>query len=185
MQHQTVTEVATAVSPLTVLPFSALHLSKLNVRKKPGQMPIPDLAESIATQGLLQNLLVVEQKEKAEYLKDKAEYYRNGAAAVGMDGISSDDPKAIDKLRAELESRKAHQERMKQANRIIRLHAGDHDVQIRRLVALGRLTIDQARDLVRPDYVGRVGYPCYAMTNNSANIRRIEQRIEALARRSR
>lgn len=41
-----------------LLPFSALYLSKENVRKKPGQMPIPDLAESIAQHGLMQNLLV-------------------------------------------------------------------------------------------------------------------------------
>lgn len=41
-----------------LLPFSALYLSKENVRKKPGQMSIPDLAESIAEHGLMQNLLV-------------------------------------------------------------------------------------------------------------------------------
>lgn len=44
-----------------LLPFSALYLSKENVRKTPGKMPIPDLAESIYQHGLKQNL-IVEQK---------------------------------------------------------------------------------------------------------------------------
>ncbi|WP_459203486.1 ParB/RepB/Spo0J family partition protein (plasmid) [Ralstonia pseudosolanacearum] len=46
------------------LPLSALHLTPDNVRTTPGKMPIPELAESIFTQGLLQNLVVVRKKGK-------------------------------------------------------------------------------------------------------------------------
>ncbi|EHP44215.1 ParB-like nuclease [Cupriavidus basilensis OR16] len=47
---------------LAVLPLSALYPSKQNVRTTPGTMPIHELAESIFTQGLLQNLVVTPKK---------------------------------------------------------------------------------------------------------------------------
>lgn len=48
----------------TALPLTALYLAAQNVRTTPGKMPIPELAESIYTQGLLQNLVVVARKGK-------------------------------------------------------------------------------------------------------------------------
>ncbi|WP_139156739.1 DUF3560 domain-containing protein, partial [Enterobacter asburiae] len=54
---------------------------------------------------------------KSFALQDKATHYAAKAAAVGTGGISSDDPDAIEKLRAERESVREAQDRMKTAKR--------------------------------------------------------------------
>lgn len=120
---------------------------------------------------------------KAFALDDKAKHYADKAAAVGTGGISSDDPEAIAKLRAELEGCKASQEQMKAANKVIRRHAGDEAAQVAGLVGLG-FTEDRARDVLRPDFARRVGFPSYALSNNNANMRRIELRIKELETRA-
>lgn len=122
--------------------------------------------------------------EKSFALMGKAEHYRRKAAGVGTAGISSDDENAIEKLTEQLTGLQAKQERMKAVNKVIRQRAGDTDAQIDGLLALGWLTNEQARELVEGDFCKRVGYPSYALTNNNANIRRIEQRIKELEARA-
>lgn len=41
-----------------------------------------------------------------------------------------------------------------------------------------------ARELLKPDYLGRIGYPDYKLVNNGAQIRRLAQRIEQLERKA-
>jgi hypothetical protein len=107
----------------------------------------------------------------------KAEYYEQRAASVGKGGISSDDPDAVTKLRAELEKLEKMQDTMKRANVCVRKkdRAG--------LAALG---FNEARveQLFTPDFCGRLGFPGYAVTNNNANIRRIRERIADLEKRA-
>lgn len=117
---------------------------------------------------------------KAFALNDRAADLRAKAAAVGTGGISSDDPDAIDKLRAQLINLRERQERMKASNRVIRKHAGNADAQVVALVSLGYYTEEQARDVIKPDYARRIGFPSYALQNNNANMRRIEDRIKEL-----
>lgn len=119
---------------------------------------------------------------KAFALQDKAAHYESKAASVGTGGISSDDPEAIAKLRAELEGVEQSQERMKAANKAIRAHKTPED-QAAALVALG-FTEAQAAEAVKPDFCGRVGFPAYALSNNNANGRRIKARIAELEKRS-
>lgn len=66
----------------------------------------------------------------------KAEHYTQKAAAVGTGGISSDDPEAVEKLRAQLAEAGQVQERMKAANQAIRKHKTP-EAKIEALVALG------------------------------------------------
>lgn len=110
---------------------------------------------------------------KSFALQDKAKHYADKAAAVGTGGISSDDPDAIEKLRAELAKVNAAQERMKAANRLIRQNNRDG------LADLG-FSPEEIEELCKPDYCGRVGFASYALQNNRANARRIEQRIKEL-----
>ncbi len=51
---------------------------------------------------------------------EKAKHYEEKAASVGMGGISGDDPEAVNKLRAQLESLEQSQQSMKAANAAIR-----------------------------------------------------------------
>jgi len=116
---------------------------------------------------------------KAFELQKKAEQYADKAASVGKGGISSDDPDAITKLTRELEQLIANQERMKKINQAIRKHKGNPEGQRHALLELG-YSENSAQKLITPDYAGRVGFPPYALTNNNANIRRIQQRIKQL-----
>lgn len=118
---------------------------------------------------------------KAFALQDKAKHYERKAASVGTGGISSDDPDAIEKLRAELAKVEQTQERMKAANKAIRTHKTE-EARIAALVAQG-LTEAQAAELLKPDFAGRVGFPSYALSNNNANARRIAGRIAELEKR--
>jgi hypothetical protein len=106
------------------------------------------------------------------------------AAAVGTGGVSSDDPEAVRKLRAELTKLKQDQENMKAANTAIRKHAkAGPPAQIEALTALS-FAEQRARQLLEKDFAGRVGFPAWAIGNNSANIRRIEKRIAELTARA-
>ena len=118
--------------------------------------------------------------EKAFRLNEKADYYEQKAARVGTGGISSDDPDAIEKLKKEAERLKVKQERMKAANRAIRMK--DTAKGDAKLKEMGYTTEDIAT-LRTPKY-GRVGFPAWQISNNGANIRRIEGRIKELEERA-
>ena len=100
--------------------------------------------------------------------------------SVGMGGISSDDPDALEKLRRKLESLKKHQELMRAANKAVRLK--DTAKGDAKLAELG-FSPEDIKKLREPDYCGRVGYPDYELSNNNANIHRIEGRIKELEKR--
>jgi hypothetical protein len=115
---------------------------------------------------------------KAFHALDKARHYEDKAASVGTGGISGDDPDAVAKLRAELESLERGQQSMKDANAAIR-RGKTPEERIAALLALGYKEED-ARSLLQPDFAGRVGFPSYSLSNQSANMRRIRERIAAL-----
>lgn len=115
-------------------------------------------------------------------LRKAAERYRGMAASVGAAGISSDDPEAVAQLREQLVPLVALQERMKKTNAIIRRMKANPAACILTLQAEGFAAGTAAR-LLEPDFCGRFGFPDYSLTNNRANIKRIEGRIaELLAR---
>ena len=118
--------------------------------------------------------------DKALELSGKADYYEEKAASVGKGGISSDDPDAIEKLSAKLEHLKKIQEDMKAANRAIRLK--DIEKGNGRLREQG-YSDEEIAELRKPDFCGRIGYPNYMLSNNNANIHRIEERIKELQQR--
>lgn len=105
------------------------------------------------------------------------------AESVGDGGISSDDPQALVKLRERLVDLEARQARMKAANRVIRKNKADPATCVEALQLLG-FTEAQAQALLKPDYMGRVGFADYAVKNNNANARRIRGRIELLERQA-
>lgn len=96
--------------------------------------------------------------------------------------ISSDDSEAITKLQAKIEEAEATQELMKKANAIIRKAKLSDEEKIAELVKLERISEKTARELLKPDYISRKGFADYMLTNNSANIRRMKERIVQLER---
>lgn len=67
---------------------------------------------------------------------------------------------------------------MKAANKIIRTVKGNEE-RIVKLVELG-FSEDNAKIILEPSYCGAIGFEPYQLTNNNANIRRIEARIKSL-----
>ncbi len=99
------------------------------------------------------------------------------AAAVTR-AISADDPDAPDKLRERIAKLGRDQAAMKQANKIVRSKIGDAG-KVEQMVALG-MSDRTAREALKPDYMGRIGFPGYALTNNSGNIRRLKERLATI-----
>jgi hypothetical protein len=110
-------------------------------------------------------------------LLKQAEDLRHAAGAVGTGGVSADDPDGIEKLRHQLADRQRAQERMRTANALVRHNdrAG--------LANMG-FSKSQIAELFAGDCAGRLGIPAYELTNNNAQIRRLQRRIAELERHS-
>jgi hypothetical protein len=109
-------------------------------------------------------------------LEKQAAEAEERAAAVGTGGISSDDLEAVTKLKTQLTNLVKSQDTMKKANAAIRKN---DDAA---LASLG-FSPEKIAQLKKPDFIGRIGFPNYALTNNNASIRRIEKRIKQLEAR--
>ena len=110
--------------------------------------------------------------------KEGEQLLRRANAAEKNKAIFSDDPDAIAKLRAEIAELKEGQELTKAINKAVR--ARDKT----KLAALG-VSARHIEQLFTPDFAGRLGIPSFHLTNNAANIRRLEARLKALETRER
>lgn len=95
----------------------------------------------------------------------------------GKEIIKSDDERAIEKLEEKLEDLKGTQERMKAANKAIRMKDTEAGDDALREMGYSEEAIKQLRE---QDFCGRIGYPSYQLTNNNANIHRVEERLKRL-----
>lgn len=119
----------------------------------------------------------IEAEDKAKHLQGRAESARSNRT------ISSDDPEAVEKLRAKVEQAEAEQQAMKAANRIIRKKP-KNEATPEKIAQLKEMfpNASEARleTYFQADFCGRVGFPDYALQNNNANIRRMKQRLAQL-----
>ena len=83
----------------------------------------------------------------------------------------------IDRLQQDLEQRKRTQQIMKDCNAIIKKAKGK-DCTFELTVA--GLSEKSAKQIQEPDCIGRIGFASFNLTNNLANIKRIESRINEL-----
>lgn len=95
----------------------------------------------------------------------------------GREIIKSDDERAIEKLEEKLEDMKKLQEDMKAANKALRLKDKEAGNDQLREIGYSEESIEELR---KPDYLGRVGYPNFQLSNNNANIHRVEERLKRL-----
>ncbi len=94
--------------------------------------------------------------------------------------IMAGDEDAIDRLTAKLASAEELQTKMRAANAAIRKYKRPGpDAQVAALCALG-FSASVARELLTPDFAGRIGFADFHFTNNGATIRRLRQRIETI-----
>ena len=107
--------------------------------------------------------------------KKEAHYAANPDARPVMSG----DADALERLQAKVEKMQASQEMMKAANKIIRKKPVNEAALLE--VLNGRK--DAVEALLTPDYAGRLGFATYQLTNNNANIKRVQGRIAAITKR--
>lgn len=110
--------------------------------------------------------------EDTQKILSKIENILNGRGI-----IKSDDERAVEKLEEKLEDMKTLHEQMKAVNRAIRLKDTEAGNDALREMGYSEEAIKELRI---PDLSGRIGYPEYALSNNNANIRRLEERIKGL-----
>lgn len=96
--------------------------------------------------------------------------------------VMAGDSDAVSRLKEKIEAAEKIQANMKASNAAIRKHAKTGEAaQIAALVGLGH-SVGVARQLLTPDFAGRIGFADYEMTNNNANIRRMKGRFAEIER---
>lgn len=120
---------------------------------------------------------LVEWSERAQ--KAAAKAIRGRFAEGGP--ISSDDPEAVTKIKAEIEQLKKVQALAIATNKIVRDEKLTREEKIAKMIASG-LNSRNAKGSLTPDFAGKLGFPSYALSNNAANIRRLEARVVQLTR---
>jgi len=117
-------------------------------------------------------------------LAQKADHYRVKLEAMEHSrAISSDDPDAIRKLKAELAGLEANQEQMKRVNAAIKkLRSADMSAEEKAQNITDSTGADYAivLQVLSPSCFGTIGFEGFELRNNGANIRRIQKRIKAL-----
>ena len=105
----------------------------------------------------------------------KAEYLENKAANLGKNGIASDDPEAIQKLKAKLVNLEKSQDAMKSINKVVRSkHMNDAD-KIEYMIQSHHCTESDAKT-----FLNNGGFPSYSLSNNNATIAKTKERIAEL-----
>jgi hypothetical protein len=94
--------------------------------------------------------------------------------------IRSEDSNAVEQIQAKIAAAEKLQATMKAANSIVRNRKLSDDDKVAQLGAECGLRESSARQLLKPDFASRIGFPDYQLTNNNANIRRMHQRLKGL-----
>lgn len=122
------------------------------------------------------------KRDKAVELDDKAAYYERRVDAMENNrAISGDNPNAIELLREKLERLRYHHSLMVECNKLVR--KGDSPkTRTALLELLGKQ--DLVDEMFVPDFMGRIGFARYHISNSSQNIKSVEKRISQLEKRS-
>jgi len=121
------------------------------------------------------------QNELFEWIKKAQKAIKKRLGIIKSRTISSDDPTAIEKLESKIKRLTNLQDRMKKANKIVRSKKLDKDQKIKELEKIEGLSESSVYGLFKPDYMGRIGFPSFELTNNGANIRRLKERVKKLS----
>lgn len=97
--------------------------------------------------------------------------------------IMAGDADAVERLEKDIRHAERSQEAMREANKIIRQKPKYEKTpdKLSDLMTIG-LSLKQAEELFEKDFCGRYGFPDYSLSNGSANIRRMKERLEQIQR---
>ena len=131
------------------------------------------------------NFPVKKKEKQVQAWKNNYQFYQETQKLIskiksilyGKDIIKSGDSDAVERLEEKLAGLKEDQERMKVANKFIRLKNVEKGNE--GLTNMG-YSEKEIKELREPDFCGRVGYPPYMFQNNNANIHRVEGRLREL-----
>lgn len=128
---------------------------------------------------------------KSVEASEKADYYDHKAESYGTHGISSDDPEAVAKLRAQLDDLNACRAAEKLWNRELKVAARARAKELGRALTQGdHLALVESLPIPDPIKRGLMSmaraFPWLPQfgNNTQANIRRVEQRIAELERKA-
>lgn len=116
-------------------------------------------------------------KNHEDYKQVEGILHKIESIFYGKDVIKSDDENAIEKLQEKVDGLRESQEQMKEANKAVRMKDTEKGNALLRDMGY---TDEQIEELRKPDFCGRIGFPDYMLSNNNANIRRLEGRIKEL-----
>jgi hypothetical protein len=117
----------------------------------------------------------VEELNLAKHHAQKAD----GLASQLKRTVFSDDDNAIEALEARIAKAEELQKKMREANKLVRKYKNDIPAGVAALGKAG-FSLTVAAQCFVPDFCGRLGFPGYALTNNSARIRKDKERIKQI-----
>ena len=107
---------------------------------------------------------------------NKSAYYQDKAKTVGTGGISADDKNAIKKLSDKYKSIQKLHQKMVDANKVIKSKLSD-DEKHQKLLDIG-WSDENAKKIMTPSkWSGSVGFQTYELSSNTAEMRRIIDRV--------
>jgi len=118
-----------------------------------------------------------EEARHSEFMQFRERYFSALARAARAAKKAATDP--IVEIRAKLEDTEKTQVLMVAANKIIRDKKRSNSTKIADLINIG-ITEKAATELLRPDWLNRIGFASYLLTNNLANIQRLKVRLAEL-----
>ncbi len=111
--------------------------------------------------------------------KDRAEK----AVLRALKGLATEEAGGeLEVMKKKIDKAEKLQEIMKMANAIVRKKVPD-EVKIQEIIKVTGFQETTARKILIPDYMGRIGFPAFELTNNLANIHRMKERLKELEKK--
>lgn len=89
----------------------------------------------------------------------------------------------IEVMKAELANAEKSHDIMKACNKLIRSKKLSDEERIAQMVGTLGLSEHTAQEVLTPDYMGRIGFAHYSLSNSNANIRRMRERVEEMQKK--
>lgn len=121
-----------------------------------------------------------ERKRGEEFFTFREKYFERQAANARRAARAEIDP--LEQIKKEIEAAERLQQMMVAANKIVRSKRWPSE-KLAYLINIG-IPEKSASQLLVPDFANRIGFAPYQLTNNGANIRRMQERLAVLSKKA-